>query len=97
MEFIAELHQPHYSNDKDEDDDPVNHPPHYNNGDVECIDAMRSAFGDKHLKLFCKMNAIKYIWRCSLHEDGNDINLRKAIWFLRMSLGDDPRQKIPKT
>ena len=94
---MAELHQPHCSNDKDEDDDSVNHPLHYNNGDVECIDAVRSAFGSDELKVFCKINALKYIWRSSLHKDGYDINLRKAIWFLRMSLDDDPREKSPKT
>ena len=49
------------------------------------------------LKVFCKINALKYIWRSSLHKDGYDINLRKAIWFLRMSLDDDPREKSPKT
>jgi hypothetical protein len=25
------------------------------------------------------------------HKDGADTNVKKAIWFLRMSVGDDPR------
>ena len=75
----------------------VNNPSHYTSGEIQAIDAMRSAFGSDELKMFCKINAFKYIWRSSLHKDGDDINISKAIWFLRMYLDDDPRQKNPKT
>ena len=69
----------------------VEHPPHYNQGNVECIDAMLSAFDSESVATFCKLNAFKYIWRSAEHEDGEHVNLRKAIWFLRMAVGEDAR------
>ena len=39
--------------------------------------------GSEHVHLFCKMNAFKYIWRSSEHDDGEQVNLTKAIWYLR--------------
>ena len=42
-------------------DDPVTRPAHYTSGEIECIDAMREAFGDEALKAFCKLNAFKYL------------------------------------
>jgi hypothetical protein len=32
-------------------------------GEIECIDAMVSAFGTEHVRIFCQLNAFKYIWR----------------------------------
>ena len=43
--------------------DNVNHPSHYTNGSIECIDAMLSAFGKEKVQHFCKLNAFKYVWR----------------------------------
>ena len=34
--------------------DPVSRPAHYTSGDVECIDAMKEAFGEQALKNFCR-------------------------------------------
>jgi len=92
MEIINELHEPHYSCDESEHD-PVNHPKHYTSSDIECVDAMRAAFGVDQFKSFCQCAAFKYLWRSSLHKDGSDQNIKKAIWFLRMSIGDDPRKQ----
>ena len=60
--------------------DNVNHPPHYKQGDIECIDAIKSSLGDG-FKFYLQGSAIKYIWR---HEHkGKPIeDLDKAIWFL---------------
>jgi hypothetical protein len=71
--------------------DSVAQPKHYTQGQIECIDAMESAFGAQQLADFCRMNAFKYVWRSLHHKDGADTNVKKAIWFLRMSVGDDPR------
>lgn len=70
--------------------DAVHMPAHYKaGGDIECIDAMVSAFGAENVRVFCRIAAFKYLWR---HEHkGGDEDLRKAIWYLRFSLGDDPR------
>ena len=60
--------------------DAVDHPPHYNKGDIGCIDAIKSCQGDG-FKYYLQGSAIKYVWR---HEHkGKPIeDLDKAIWFL---------------
>jgi hypothetical protein len=58
----------------------VNHPPHYNQGGIECIDAMVAAFGKEATATFCHLNAFKYLWRT---DDKNGIeDIDKAIWYL---------------
>ena len=54
----------------------VDHPDHYNQGEIECIDVI------KQLNLsFCLGNALKYIWRCK--DKGRMIeDLNKAIWYI---------------
>eukprot|EP01049_Picozoa_sp_SAG25_P018089 SAG25_NODE_5020_length_713_cov_0.996743_3_plen_66_part_01 len=63
----------------------VDGPPHYT-GEIECIDAMVSTFGPEHVRIFCQLNAFKYVWRMHT-KDSPEQNTRKAIWFLRFSLG----------
>ena len=58
----------------------VDHPSHYNQGSIECIDAMLSAFGKDEVKSFCKLNAFKYIWRSKFKRDLEDI--KKANWYI---------------
>ena len=41
----------------------VNHPAHYNDYDVECIEMMRRIWGDKETAIFCKLSAFKYRMR----------------------------------
>lgn len=60
--------------------DMVNEPPHYKQGDVECIDAIRAALTDEEWRGYCKGNALKYIWR-ERHK-GGDESLQKADWYL---------------
>ena len=66
-----------------QDDNMVDHPTHYqsynNDLKIECIDAMRAAFGDEHVKAFCICNAIKYLYRC--YSKGRNIDVKKAIWY----------------
>ena len=35
----------------------------YKQGPIECIDAMESAFGVAYMAIFCRINAMKYLWR----------------------------------
>ena len=70
----------------------IEHPRHYTQGEVECIDAMVSAFGEEAVRDYCRLNAFKYVWRAK-EKDSVESNTRKAIWFLRMSVGDDPQQE----
>jgi Protein of unknwon function (DUF3310) len=65
--------------------DMVNHPPHYKQGKVECIDAIEAAV--MHLKGFeahCTGTAIKYLWRWK-NKGGNE-DLKKAIWYINKIL-----------
>ena len=71
--------------------DPVSRPAHYTSGNVECIDAMKEAFGETDLKAFCRLNAFKYLWRAE-NKESEVQDIEKAIWYLRMSIGDDPRK-----
>jgi len=60
--------------------DPVNHPPHYTQGDIECIDAIRAALGRDGFIAFCVGNSIKYSWRYR-HKGGVE-DLKKAEWYI---------------
>lgn len=66
--------------------DVVNHPPHYRQGGIECIDAIEAALTPEEFRGHCKANALKYIWR-EKHK-GQDESLKKAIWYLNRALGE---------
>ena len=59
----------------------VEHPQHYNQGSIECIDAMKSAFGVDEVSSFCKLNAFKYIWRAK-NKFNTLEDLKKARWYI---------------
>lgn len=60
--------------------DMVNAPPHYRQGDIECIDAIKAALTPEEFRGYCKGNALKYVWR-ERHK-GGDESLAKAKWYL---------------
>lgn len=59
----------------------VNHPSHYCQGGIECIDGLIGAFGEKEVATFCKINAMKYIWRLG-HKDEEAQEIGKIKWYL---------------
>lgn len=60
--------------------DNINHPTHYTNGPIECIDAIESALGADGFISYCQGNVMKYMWRW---RDKNGIeDLDKAIWYI---------------
>ena len=59
--------------------DNVNRPPHYTDGEIECIDALRSMLGDGFGDL-CQGTIVQYLWRYK-HKNGVE-DLRKAEWYL---------------
>lgn len=62
--------------------DNVNHPQHYTQGGVECIDALAAATaGLTGIEAVCTANAIKYLWRWK-HKGGVE-DLRKADWYIK--------------
>ena len=44
-------------------DDPVNHPPHYNKGGIECIDAIKAMLSTDEFVGYLRGNSLKYRWR----------------------------------
>ena len=59
--------------------DPVNHPSHYTDGKIECIEYIL----DKNLN-FCRGNAIKYITRAGHKDPNKEIeDLKKAVFYLK--------------
>jgi len=68
-----------FETDSVKESDMVNHPPHYNESSIECIDAIKAATGDGY-KYYIQGNLIKYMWR---YENKNGIeDLEKAQWYL---------------
>jgi len=61
--------------------DPVNHPQHYTDGKIECIEAIESSMNSAQYRGYLKGCALKYIWRYD--KKGNPVqDLNKAIWYL---------------
>ena len=61
--------------------DNVNHPVHYTQGGIECIDALKAAtVGKTGIEAVCVANVIKYLWR---YEEKNGIeDVNKAQWYI---------------
>ena len=61
--------------------DAVNHPNHYTQGGIECIDALKAATVNlKGIEAVCTANAIKYLWRWK--EKNGTEDLKKAMWYI---------------
>ena len=68
-------------NPSDAKPDMVNHPTHYCQGGIECIDAIKAATVNKHgIEAVCVANVIKYIWRYETKNGLEDV--RKAAWYI---------------
>lgn len=61
--------------------DVVNHPKHYTQGGIECIDAIKAAtVGKTGIEAVCVANVVKYLWR---YEEKNGVeDVSKAKWYL---------------
>ena len=62
-------------------DDKVNHPTHYTNGGMECIDEMILVFGKQFTAYFCLGNVWKYRYR-ALSKNGQE-DIDKANWYMK--------------
>ena len=60
--------------------DAVQHPLHYTQGGIECIDAIRASMTADGFCDYCKGNILKYIWRW--RDKGGVEDLRKASVYL---------------
>lgn len=62
--------------------DAVDHPPHYNKGEIETIDYIVDVLGAEGAVNYCHGNVLKYTGT-RLHAKGNSVeDARKAIWYL---------------
>lgn len=64
----------------DKPTDNVNHPSHYTQGGMECIDEMLLIFGKEAVKNFCICNAWKYRKRAMFKNGQEDID--KSDWYI---------------
>ena len=63
-------------------DDPVNHPPHYTAGGIECIDAIEAALTCQKdpMQAWLTGQVLKYLWRWPMKNGTED--LKKAQFYL---------------
>lgn len=59
--------------------DKVNHPEHYNQGTIECIDAIEAMLTHEEFIGYLRGNSLKYRWRFRYKNGIED--LRKAEWY----------------
>jgi len=63
---------------------PVQKPAHYNQGDIECIDAIASCLGESTVGYY-HGNALKYLWRHRYKGKPRE-DLEKAIFYINKLL-----------
>ena len=74
-------------NRNETENETVNHPAHYTQGGVECIDAIMAAVeGAPGKEAVLAGNVIKYVWRYR-HKNGVE-DLRKARWYLERLISE---------
>lgn len=62
-------------------EDVVNHPSHYTQGGMECIDEMQLIFGKLATMYFCLLNAWKYRKRAPFKGKPEE-DMKKSDWYL---------------
>ena len=77
MEYMKHREEQEMKYNKDED--MVNHPKHYNESGIECIDALEAMLGDG-FQSYLQGNIAKYLWRYRYKNGIED--LKKAEWYL---------------
>lgn len=68
--------------DGENEGDMVNHPSHYTDSGMECIDEMIMLYGVEEVRSFCKLNAHKYRKRAM--KKGGQQDVDKSDWYLKM-------------
>ena len=70
-----------WDNEAKESVDNVNNPQHYNNGSIECIDAIKESMTNSQFRGYLKGNCMKYLWRYDYKGKAKE-DLEKAGWYL---------------
>ena len=72
----------------------IDHPSHYNQGDIETIDSIKSVTGDEY-NGYLAGNVIKYMGRYK--HKGNPIkDLQKALWHIEKLIKEIEEKEIQK-
>ena len=72
----------------------VDRPAHYALDGIERIDATVAVFGLEATQKYAEIAAFKYLWRMNKKSKTSVEDKLKAIWYLRFSMGDDPRADL---
>jgi len=73
------------NSDKKRADDSIERPAHYNNGKIECIDAIEAMLTPEEYLGYLRGNSLKYRWR--MRYKGHPVqDLRKAQWYENRTL-----------
>jgi hypothetical protein len=71
--------------------DVVERPRHYNQGDIECIDAIQSMLTPTEWQGYLRGQVAKYLWRLG-SKDALEQDARKLKWYATWLTGVDPRK-----
>ena len=63
------------------EEDVVNKPPHYNKGEIECINAIEASMTKEEFADYLKGNALKYVRRYNYKGKPKE-DLDKSHWYL---------------
>lgn len=75
--------------------DVVHAPPHYRQGEIEAIDAIRSALGPEGFRAFCRGTAMAYLWRAP-YKGTEATDYAKADFYVRRLISEThPPEKEP--
>lgn len=71
--------------------DAVNHPNHYCQGGIECIDAIQASMTPEGFQDYCKGNVMKYVWRW--RDKAGVQDLKKAAVYLNWAIESAEKQE----
>ena len=75
--------------------DNVNKPPHYNKGEIECINAIEASMTKEEFAGYLKGNVLKYVWRYNYKgKPKEDLDIPKEVPDMREPLGEWADQEI---
>lgn len=78
----------------DNEHDVVNHPNHYCQGGIECIEAIKAAVvGKTGIEAVCVANVIKYLFRYETKNGLEDV--KKAAWYLARLITELEANQLP--
>ena len=73
--------------------DAINKPAHYNQGSIECIEAMKIVLTPEEFRGYLKGNVFKYLWREKDKNGNEDIRKGKSYYDWLIELIDEHEQQ----